>query len=392
VLFWIFAGLIGLASIALMMRPVLSRSQDEDDGNAADISVYRDQLRELDVDVARGIVAPQEAEAARVEISRRLLAADAQNLTGAKAAPIGASTWMIAALCALMATGFLSYKFIGAPGTPDLPLAERLNAPRIDQIEAEKKFAETGPPPRILSETEGELLTKLREILTDRPNDLRGHRLLVQTLDSLSDFAPAWRAQAEVVRILGAEATGEDLAEQAELMIFAAGGYVSPEAQNILAIALQMEPSNRRGRYYSGAALAQNRQPELAMEIWGGLLNEGPNLPWKEPLREQVRRLSAETGLPLPQGMLRGPTQEDMRNAQDMSEDDVQMMIQNMVDGLSERLATEGGSPPEWARLINALKVKGNVERARAIYAEALTTFAGDEAALEAINQAAEGL
>ena len=60
-----------------------------------------------------------------------------------------------------------------------------------------------------------------------------------------------------------------------------------------------------------------------------------------------------------------------------------------MVERLSERLASEGGSPAEWARLIGALGVLGDPDRASAILNEAHTVFADNSAALDLVNQAA---
>ena len=79
----------------------------------------------------------------------------------------------------------------------------------------------------------------------------------------------------------------------------------------------------------------------------------------------------------------------DVEAAAEMTEDDRQTMIRGMVNGLSERLALEGGPPSDWARLIAALGVLGEEERAIAIYTEALQRFAGNDAALEAIRNGA---
>jgi cytochrome c-type biogenesis protein CcmH len=76
-----------------------------------------------------------------------------------------------------------------------------------------------------------------------------------------------------------------------------------------------------------------------------------------------------------------------MQAAEAMSADDRQAMIQGMVEGLATRLATEGGPPEDWARLIAALGVLGQTERARAILSEARTVF--PDAAMRAPIEAA---
>ena len=72
-----------------------------------------------------------------------------------------------------------------------------------------------------------------------------------------------------------------------------------------------------------------------------------------------------------------------------MSEEDRQNMIRNMVDGLAERLVTEGGSAEEWARLIRALSVLGETEQVTAIWDDAQTVFAEDPASMELLTSAA---
>ena len=72
-----------------------------------------------------------------------------------------------------------------------------------------------------------------------------------------------------------------------------------------------------------------------------------------------------------------------------MNDEDRAQMIAGMVAQLSERLANEGGTASEWARLITALTVLNETDRAQMILEEARTAFAGQEADLEVINAAA---
>ena len=74
-----------------------------------------------------------------------------------------------------------------------------------------------------------------------------------------------------------------------------------------------------------------------------------------------------------------------------MSEEDRSAMIEGMVGNLMDRLATEGGTPQEWAQLIRALGVLGDLDRANAIWGEAQQTFASDETAMSIIREAAVG-
>ncbi|WP_368072340.1 tetratricopeptide repeat protein, partial [Leisingera sp. JC1] len=79
---------------------------------------------------------------------------------------------------------------------------------------------------------------------------------------------------------------------------------------------------------------------------------------------------------------LPGPSAEDMAGASELTPEEQQEMIRGMVTRLSDRLATEGGSAEEWARLIGALSVLGETERARTVYDEARSAFESDAEAL----------
>jgi cytochrome c-type biogenesis protein CcmH len=83
------------------------------------------------------------------------------------------------------------------------------------------------------------------------------------------------------------------------------------------------------------------------------------------------------------------PDAADMEAAADMTAEERQQMIRGMVDRLADRLAREGGPAEDWARLVSALGVLGETERAKAAYADARAALAGDAAALAALRAAA---
>ena len=87
---------------------------------------------------------------------------------------------------------------------------------------------------------------------------------------------------------------------------------------------------------------------------------------------------------------LTGPTQADIKAADEMASDERQEMISNMVEGLENRLASEGGTPEEWVRLIKALSVLGDSGRAKKIWAEALVIYNNSPADLKVINDIAK--
>ena len=87
---WFVFALMTVAAVFAVLWPLGRRYQSQADGTEA--TVYRDQLAEVDRDLAGGSIGVAEAEAARIEISRRLLAA-----TDAEAAPLHGRAACIAA-------------------------------------------------------------------------------------------------------------------------------------------------------------------------------------------------------------------------------------------------------------------------------------------------------
>ena len=232
-LFWIISALIIIGSALIVALPILRAKMESRDSAASDLDVYKDQLKELESDVGRGVLSVSEAETSRTEIARRLLAASDAQDDAPRPAPRGLSK--IAALCLLgfTAAGTLfTYSYIGAPGTPDQPLASRpTEAPRPTQEEFEIEVAETlGDQRPQIPEREAQLLAQLEVALQDRPNELQGHQLLANTLNSLQQYDLAWRAQQDVLRILGDDANSDDFADLAEMMVFAAGRLCFPKS------------------------------------------------------------------------------------------------------------------------------------------------------------------
>jgi cytochrome c-type biogenesis protein CcmH len=401
--FWIatgaFCAMTALALIAAYLRPRRASVP----AAAYDLQVYRDQLKEVERDLARGVLSEDEAARARTEVSRRVLEADRALQMGERASARGGLLDKLvvgAGVGATIAGAFLVYLQIGAPGYPDLPLATRISlvedarANRPPQAEAETQvpFREG-----LVPDPEREaLVEQLRTVMERRPDDANGMALLAVNEAALGNFRAAHLAQDRLIALLGDEATGRHYVDLAEMMVLAAGGYVSPEAERALTRALELEPRNGTARYYAGLMFAQQGRPDLAFPIWRNLLADStPDAPWIDPIRLQIEEVAFLAGVPFDASTMpaqRGPTADDIAAAQDMAPEDQLAMIEGMVQGLAARLASEGGPPADWARLIGAYIVLGQTEAAQAIYDEAQVLFADAPEALDEISAAAAPL
>ncbi|MEL7258829.1 MAG: c-type cytochrome biogenesis protein CcmI [Pseudomonadota bacterium] len=402
-IFWAIAG--GLALFCAFVLGLFGlRGQAGDEPPAAyDLKVYRDQLKEVDRDLARGVIADEDAERIRAEVSRRILAADAQlqstEATGGKQ-PLGLRIAILAAAVAVVGGAGALYARMGAPGYEDLPLQLRLatsdeaRANRPSQAELEKVLPEFEITEDIPEDYQA-LITRLRNTVAERPDDMRGLQLLARTEASIGNLPAAHTAQAKLIELKGDTATADDFAELADMMISSAGGFVSAEAEAALREALERNPQEPRARYYMGLYLMQVDRPDMAFRTWDALLRESTSdAPWVPLIRDQIEELAWRAGIAryqLPDENRRsGPTLADMTAARDMSPEDREAMIRSMVAGLDERIREEGGTPGEWARLINAYAVLGDEDEIRDVLARAREAFAGDPENLEIMENAAK--
>ncbi|HHB80639.1 MAG TPA: c-type cytochrome biogenesis protein CcmI, partial [Aliiroseovarius sp.] len=208
---WLFTLVAGATTLIIAGFLVLAilRGRDAAPAAAFDLQVYRDQLKELERDEARGVISPDEAERARLEVSRRLLAAD-KALGAAKGAgnATSASNVILAALllAGLGLGSFVLYTRIGAPGYPDMGLEARMAATeeayknRMGQKEAQSKVP-ARPPLETPDPEYVALVNKLRASVLENPDDPRGQQLLARSEAALGNYIAAARAKGRQIEL-----------------------------------------------------------------------------------------------------------------------------------------------------------------------------------------------
>lgn len=383
VVFWTVAAVMALAVAALMVQSLRRGDAPDVLAQSRDADVYRDQLTEIDRDRLRGVVPPEEAERLRAEVARRLLAADGRNELERARGPVLPAAVLAAVIVA--GGGFWGYLSLGAPGYPDLPLsarlamAEEIRAARPTQVAAEAAAPvqpQAEAPPEFMA-----LMNDLRQKVSERPDDLQGHRLLADNEARLGNFAAARVAQERVIALQDGAAPGADHVLLARYMIAAAGGTVSPEAEAALVEGVRRNEDDPDGLFFLGIARLQAGRPDLAFRVWRQYVQVAPpDSPWQAEVRGRIGDLAMLAGVPydlppLPGGSP-GPDADALAAAAGMSPEDRAEMVRGMVDRLGERLATEGGTAQDWAQMIRALGVLEDRDRAAAIWAEAQTVFA----------------
>jgi cytochrome c-type biogenesis protein CcmH len=386
VLIWVV--LAGLTAIVLLvlLRPLAGAGVSARTPEAFDAAVYRDQLSEIDSDCARGLIGEQEAEAARIEIARRLLAADGRERAADQAKPGGARarTAMIAVGAALPVLALGLYLIYGSPRLPDEPLAARLEDPASDRnLEA--------------------LVVRVEARLRAHPDEGQGWDVIAPVYLSGQRYDDAAEAYGQAIRLLGPSA--KRLSGRGQALVLANNGVVTEEARRALEQALALDQTLIEPRILLAITKEQDGQFAAAIDDWRALLSTvNTEAPWREMVEKRIETAEAHlagkpnvTGEePPPQQAGSsggpGPNAEDLAAAQGMSPDQRQAMIEQMVQRLAARLDQDGSDLPGWLKLVRAYSVLDRKDDALKALQRAKSQFSGNAAAIEQLDQLATEL
>jgi cytochrome c-type biogenesis protein CcmH len=356
---WFALALMTGAAMAAIAWPLTRKASTMRSGS--DLAVYRDQLDEIKRDHAAGRIGDSEAEAAQVEVSRRLLAAADAERTVRDTAPTSPSPRRTVAIAALVVVSFgsaLTYLSLGSPTLPGQPLASREKNQSIDTM-----------------------IAQVETHLARNPNDARGWEVIAPIYLRLGRVDDAIKARRNALA-LGGESS-ERQAGLGEALVTASDGKVTPEAKKAFERAAELDTGNVKARYFLGVAAEQAGRPAAAAEIWRAMLAAAPaNAPWADFIRQEVMRV---TGSP-------GPSQEDVAAASQLGPEQQKAMIQTMVARLAERLHRDGSDLDGWLRLVRSYMVLGDRDKALAAVGEARRALASEPEKLRRIDELVKGL
>ncbi|WP_136650028.1 c-type cytochrome biogenesis protein CcmI [Paracoccus aeridis] len=420
-MFWIVvAAMMAVVGSAIAL-PFLRGGATARPAAAFDLQVYRDQLREVDRDRARGVLTAEDADRLRTEIGRKVLEADRALAAGAAGAGQGRSGGpaggpgggpggvragnagaLVLLAAAILGSAALYALMLGAPARPDDPLAARIAAAaaRYDNRPTQAAAEAAAPAPQVPPAEPGyaRLVEQLRATVAERPDDVQGLALLAQHEATLGNLSAARAAQERLIAVRGNGATAADHAALAGLMAQAAGGIITRDAEAEIDRALQLDPANPDARFLRGLLLAQNGRPDRTFPIWADLLATAPaDLPWMQVVRTTIADLAWLAGQPdyvppeagTAPAPMPGPDAAAIADAEALSPEERQLLVGDMVSRLESRLAAQGGTPEEWARLISAVVVMGDIDHAREIWTEAQARFAANPPGLATVTDAA---
>ena len=378
---FVVLGLMTVAALALLVAPLLRRYGDAAPRSAYDLQIYRDQLRELDHDVERGLITDEQQATARAEIERRMLTAvPQQEKAPAQAEPIVVVAFVIVAALPIVAGSL--YLWLGAPGLDGRPIAAR----------------ERATPPAPIDHPESvdiaAMVERLAARLESQPDDLDGWLMLGRSYGVLERYDDAVVALKRAVALSNGHP--DVLAMLAEYQVFAADGIVTPATVKNFESALAKNPKQPGARFYLALARVQAGDLQGALDRWQALARDSPpDATWLPAVRAQIDAVAADLGIdtavalagvPTPSAPTTpppGPTREDIDDAAQMSAGDRMEMIRGMVARLAERLEGSPGDLAGWRRLGRSYRVLGEAARARDAFARAAALDPDDPALLQ---------
>lgn len=360
-MFWLLAGLLCAVTVAALLATGVAQTTQPLNRSEGALAIYKDQLAELERDVASGSLGNSEAESQRIEVSRRLLLASREHdLTKPSRSRFPKALVLVVPLLAAAL-----YWQLGQYNMPDVPRAERLAA------------ADT-------SNDFDAMIARDEAQLEKQPDDVEGWKLLVLNYLNVRRFGDAANAMAQIIRISGPSSVL--YADMGEAMFYGNNGLMTAQSVAIFDVALKLDKNNAKALFYRGLGLTQEGKTAEAKATFQNLLANAPaDAPWKKTVEQQLARLDGKGAAP-------EINTEQMQNAEGMTPEERVAMIRGMVDGLDEKLKINPQDVEGWLRLIRSRSVLGDADKATAALATARATFATNAADMKLIDDLAQEL
>jgi cytochrome c-type biogenesis protein CcmH len=354
-LFWTTAVLLTFGAVHAVLVPLTRRLGASEAVAGHDLEVYRDQLEEVDRDLGRGALRPEEANEARAEISRRILKlATGSAPSGEPRNGLTRAVGLAAALSVpLVAWGL--YASVGSPDLPSQPLQTRLEA---DPAKASVE----------------ELVARAEAHLAANPEDGRGWDVIAPVYLRVGRPEDSATAYGNAIRLLGS--TGVRESGLGEALAGMSGGRIGPESAAAFERALALEPGQAKATFFLGVAEAQQRKFPEAEQRWAALLAVLPqDSSWRAPTERALADVRAEQAR-----VAVGPSEEEVDAAASMPSADRDAMIAEMVARLDARLAENPLDGEGWRQLVRSYVVLGRLDDAQGALERGLNALDGGEA------------
>ena len=361
---FVFGSLVCILIVGILFRTFLFSNLTQTDSRTVSLSIYRDQLIELERDLLSKHITKTELISSQIEIHKRILLLSNKSDEVLQKDSVKVSRVL---MCLILLIPFLSlfiHLQLGPTHVPSMPYKDRSS--EIGQIESFEKLT-------------NELLERL---LSDPSGgDPKGWEILGNVYMSVNNFDSAVNAFSELVRL--DNKNSNSWSKLSAAIISLNNGVVTEKAITALDNSLSIDPTNIEGVYYKAKFLEQDGKINNAYALLTSRLKVEDRLAaWMEPYLEQIDRLGKILGYAafrVNDGFINNisPTLEEIESASKMSDTERLEFINSMVDGLAQRLKVDPENIEDWLKLARAYYVMKRFSEATNALEESSGLFKG---------------
>jgi cytochrome c-type biogenesis protein CcmH len=244
------ATMLAIVTLVLLL-PLLRRHNPAAaaSAEAVNIGIYRDQLRELEEDLAAGTIDRSRYDEARAEIERRLLDDTRSDAAPASPPKYAMTTAVALAVLVPVAAGGI-YLAVGSPEALSPQSAESAHGVTPQQVE--------------------QMIARLSERLKEQPENAEGWAMLGRSYAALDRFGEAATAYAEAVKRLPDDP--QLLVDYADVLARSRGRNLLGEPEGLISRALALDPANGKALALAGTVAFQKKQYPAAVAHWQKLV------------------------------------------------------------------------------------------------------------------------
>ncbi|MFT5449314.1 MAG: cytochrome c-type biogenesis protein CcmH [Gammaproteobacteria bacterium] len=263
-LFWLAGAAMIAAALAFvvppLIRPADTRSPSRDQAN---VSIYHDRMRELDLLEEAGTLDTDQATQAREELDRELLTQTGESSTPSPplSPPLSPTARPVLAIILAVLLPVFAIGIYLQVGTPHLLL------------EGEQAAAAERASPNVEQPSVDTMVGQLEERLRAQPDDARGWLMLGRSYAVMNRHEQARDALVNAIRL--APDDPETMVTYADTLTRLNGGTLDGEAINLVNRALAAEGNNPRALWLAGIHALNQGIPSQARGYWQKLLDVG---------------------------------------------------------------------------------------------------------------------
>lgn len=299
---------------------------------------HRNLLAEIEYDLVQNRISADEAGVAKAELARDVLRAERMQNKAQKPIWRGAP---IAGIAIILVVSFVIYSTLGQPNLPAEPLASREKIALADM-------------------DVNEAVVRVEAALRQSPDDVRGWQVIAPIYMRSGRYVEAEQAFRRVLELL--PPTAKTQVDLVESIMAQNNGRVNEEALTLLSDAMVRAPDDARSRFYVAGYFSEIGEYDRSIVLWTEIISKAEGT---EPWLENARR-----GLEFAQLATSGGA-EVLEQSPEQRAD----TIRTMVQGLSDRLDSDGGTIKEWTRLVRAQLVLGQAGLAQDAYDKAKAAY-----------------